>query len=534
MRITNSMLITNMLSNLSKNLNTMSRKQDELATGKKVIFASDNPVAAAKILKFKTDLADMNQYAINTRDAQAILDASESSIAEMGNVLQRARELAVQAANGTYTVSDTKKIKEEITQLRDHLITSGNANFAGKYQFSSFFTDKALLTSDGKYNIPITAEDLINKPVSIYEVSPKESIPVGTHGVEIFGYVLDSSAFSTQMPNDTAVKGVAAQMPAVRVDVDLSVNYTTETLAVNVDGTNYSVTTTGLTSPVDKEKFLTEFRGALNGTTKLSDVANVYFDMNQKLVIQSKTVGAAGTIALSASAGFSNAYDITTPSAPVALAAVGDTVTGVNAVQAVVSGTGTATPVADYYGKSFVMTFNGLTKVINFPTSGTLAALQSGIQSEIDTAFGAGKIVAGLSPIKFETVTAPTDLVQPTLRVQQVVTTQPEMIKDFNDFIGFLDIGPSPDISNMIGNIDKHLQQLLAVRADLGARNSRLQLIDARIAENNITFTRLLSDSQDADMSEVIMYLKNAENVYKSALSVGGRIIQPSLVDFIR
>lgn len=538
MRVTNSMMITNMLANLNKNLNVMSRKQDELSTGKKVIFASDNPVAAAKILKFKTDIADMEQYSTNTRDAQALLDASESSIAEMGNVLQRVRELAVQGANGTLTPSDTQKIREEILQLRDHLISGGNANFAGKYMFSSHYTDKKLLTDDGKYNIPITAEDITNLPVAIYEISPKEFMPVGTHGVEIFGYNLDTSAFTANMPNDTTVKGIAAQKSAVQADFSLTTDYTAATLGVTVNGAYFSVDTSAMDgaplAPLDMQKVLDQYKAATNGTTRLSDVADVYFDNNKKLVIRNKTVGTGGSVALTASTGLTNGMNVTSPGAPVPLGTISTLVSGVNANNISVTGTGSIAPVADFYGKSFVMTYNGLTKTITFPTTGTAAALLSGIQSSIDTAFGAGKITVSDGPLSFQTNTALTDPTQPQLRIQNVVTSESELIKDLNDFIGYLNTGDSTNISNVLGKVDKHLQQLLAVRADIGARGSRLELIDSRIAENSVTFTRLLSNSQDADMAEVIMYLKNAENVYKSALSVGGKIIQPSLLDFLR
>ncbi len=542
MRVTNSMMITNMLSNLNTNLNVMSRKQDELSTGKRVIFASDDPVAAAKILKFKTDIADMTQYSKNTRDAQAMLDASESTVSEMGSVLQRVRELIVKAANGTNTKDDTQKIREEIIQLRDHLISGGNSNFTGKYQFSAYFTDKPLLTSDGKYNIPITAQDLINKPVAIYEISPKEYMPVGTYGVDLFGYELDVSSFSSLMPSDVMVKGVAAQKAAIQTDFSLTTDYTAQTLGVNIGAMTFNVNTINLKGtalkPVDMQSVLDEYRNSMSGTTKLSTVADVYFDGNKKLVVRTKNIGATNNVTLTASAGLTNLVNISNPEnqLPTALSTI---VAGVNSLNTNVTGGAVTAPnVADFRGKSFVMTYNGVTKTILIPNDAILinspATLQTNLQSSIDTAFGVGKVTVGTAPLKFETVLNPLDPVKPELRIQKVVTTETKMIKDMNTFIGYLDIGDTTAISGFVGKIDGHMNQLLAVRADIGARSNRLELIEARIAENSVTFTRLLSDSQDADMAEVIMALKNAENVYKSALSVGGKIIQPSLLDFIR
>ena len=535
MRVTNSMLITNMLSNLNTNLNTMSRKQDELATGKKVIFASDNPVAAAKILKFKTDIADMYQYSTNTRDANAWLDATESTVAEMGTVLQRVRELAVKAANGTNTAEDTKKIREEIVQLKDHLISSGNFNFAGRYIFSSHHTDLPLLDKDGNYNIPITQEDLDTKPVAVYEVSVKERMPVGTHGVDLFGFDPDTTAYQSKMPDNVSTNGRGAQKAAVQVDFKLDHNYSADpTTSITVDGTAFTLLATdkaklnGTTvKPLDPQAVLDIFRNTVNGSVKLSDKADVYFDANNKLVVRSKTLGTGSGVTLSAFSGMSNPKNITNPDNITTMANVTDAVAGLNSVAATVT-VATPTPPtppippyasadrASFLGKQFVMTFNGLTKTIQIPSTGIAndADLKTAIQTKIDDAFGAGKVsVATLvdgSPITFSTVTAPTDPVKPVLRVQPVKGNVSTLIKDMKEFATGLLTADSAVLGGMMAKMDVHLNQLLAVRADIGARGSRLELIDTRIAENNITFTRLLSDAQDADMSEVIMGLKNA------------------------
>lgn len=546
MRVTNSMMISNMLMNLNKNLNVMSRKQDELATGKKVIFASDNPVAAAKILKYKTDIADMNQFSANTRDAMAWLDASESTISEMGSVLQRLRELAVKSANGTNTPSDMQKIKEEVTQLKENIISSANFNFAGRYVFSSHYTDKPLLKADGSYNIPITAQDIVDKPVAIYEVSAREYMPVGTHGLSILGYIPEVSDFQTAMP-DAGNTGVPAAKSAIRMGFSLTQNYAAgANINVDINGTVFAVDKSKLQAnplaPLDLQKVIDTFNDGVNGTTKLSDVADVYFDSQKNLVIRNKTTGTAGTVTLSNFAGVTNPTNVTNLDAPVAMGSMTDPVAGINAVgTSVTAGSNlTNAQVPSFLGKQFVMTYNGQTKTITIPNDPlitTAAQLQTAVQTQVNTAFGAGAVnvtMADGAPISFATVTAPGDVTKPELRIQPVKTTQPELIKELNDFIGYLTTGDNAGCSNMIAEIDGHLNTLLAVRADVGARGSRLELIDARISENAVTFTRLLSDSQDADMSEVIMYLKNAENVYKAALSVGGRIIQPSLVDFIR
>jgi len=75
---------------------------------------------------------------------------------------------------------------------------------------------------------------------------------------------------------------------------------------------------------------------------------------------------------------------------------------------------------------------------------------------------------------------------------------------------------------------------VLTERAALGARVNRLELVEDRLSKSEVSITGLMSKNEDADIAEVITQLKAQENVHRAALSAGARIIQPSLVDFLR
>ena len=62
MRITNGMLITNMMRNYNKNMKDLAKLQEHLASGKKILRPSDDPVAISRSLKLKADLAYNKQY----------------------------------------------------------------------------------------------------------------------------------------------------------------------------------------------------------------------------------------------------------------------------------------------------------------------------------------------------------------------------------------------------------------------------------------------------------------------------------------
>jgi len=88
--------------------------------------------------------------------------------------------------------------------------------------------------------------------------------------------------------------------------------------------------------------------------------------------------------------------------------------------------------------------------------------------------------------------------------------------------------------NNRIGELDQDIDTILQMRSENGARQKRMEMTKNRLEDDKIKFKKLLSQNEDVDIAKTIMDLKMSENVYKAALSSGSRIIQPSLVDFIK
>ena len=110
----------------------------------------------------------------------------------------------------------------------------------------------------------------------------------------------------------------------------------------------------------------------------------------------------------------------------------------------------------------------------------------------------------------------------------------PEFIQVFDDYIDALDSGNHDEVNNIIGKIDDIHDNLLRVRADVGARLNRLNLTLDRLENDTVNFTKLMSLNEDVDQAETIINLKNEENVYRASLAGGARIIMPTLLDFLR
>lgn len=82
--------------------------------------------------------------------------------------------------------------------------------------------------------------------------------------------------------------------------------------------------------------------------------------------------------------------------------------------------------------------------------------------------------------------------------------------------------------------LDADLDRLLALRSETGAKVNRLEFSRDQLGDLEVRFTDLLSKVEDADLARTILELKNQENARTMALQAGARIIQPTLMDFLR
>ncbi len=310
MRITNTMITNNMLYNLNKNLNKLSEWQNQMATGKLFNKPSDNPIGVSKSLELSSTIDELEQFERNADDAVSWLEVTESAVAEVSDILQRIRELAV-SADGTESQDDKQQIQAEVDELKEQLIEVANTEYAGKNIFSGYKTDQELLDSDGKYNF-----DSLNSEEMNYEVGIGDKITVNILGHKLFG---------------------------------------------TFDGTNLDTVDTSEATTGDKAQLIA-------------------------------------------------------------------------------------------------------------------------------------------------------------------------VIEDFSDALENDDIDR---IEDTLGRLDEHIENILSIRGEIGAKTNRLEMVIDRIDQNIINYTELLSKNEDADMAEVIMNMKTDENIYRASLSIGANVIQPTLIDFL-
>lgn len=91
-----------------------------------------------------------------------------------------------------------------------------------------------------------------------------------------------------------------------------------------------------------------------------------------------------------------------------------------------------------------------------------------------------------------------------------------------------------PAVGDMLESVDKNIDNFLSARALIGAKQNRVELMEDRLSQQEVFSTRILSDNEDIDMEKAIIELTTQESIHRAALSVGARIIQPTLTDFLR
>lgn len=185
MRVTQSMLTNNMLSNLSSSYEKMAKLQEQVSSQKKFSKPSDNPVAAMMGMGYRTNLNQIGQYQSNIAEATNWIDSTDDALTEAVSAMQRIRELTVQGSNGTYEGEQLKNVSEEIKQLKEHLITLGDTQIGGKYIFNGQDTNvRPSSVKDANGNTVYGAGD-IN-----LEVFSGISLKINTDGSKIFGDAL--------------------------------------------------------------------------------------------------------------------------------------------------------------------------------------------------------------------------------------------------------------------------------------------------------------------------------------------------------
>ena len=183
MRITNKMMTNNMLHNININKNNMTTLENKYASGLEIQKPSDDPIIAVRALKLRTNLSELNQYyKKNIPDAKSWMESTESALRNTSEVITKIHTYCVQGANDPLTEAERKSIVDNLVELKKHIYQEGNSNYAGRYLFTGYKTSTSLVFENAEKNIEYNITEKF-KPEDI-EISNRIVDSLNINGVE--------------------------------------------------------------------------------------------------------------------------------------------------------------------------------------------------------------------------------------------------------------------------------------------------------------------------------------------------------------
>ena len=191
---------------------------ERLASGKRINSARDDAAGLAISARMQSQISGLNQAARNANDAISLVQTAEGSLQEYTEVLQRIRELAIQAANGAATNADRVNLHKEVSQLQEELGRIANTTrFNGEILLNGSFTQKDFqIGQSNQEEISVNIDDLRPERIGAHT---QQTIPnVGN----LLGSAIDGKsniAESGELLADID-NGVAPQVLSIRVGDD--------------------------------------------------------------------------------------------------------------------------------------------------------------------------------------------------------------------------------------------------------------------------------------------------------------------------
>jgi flagellar hook-associated protein 3 FlgL len=180
-RIATGMVTSSTLNDINSALGSLERSAEELSSGRTILKPSDNPYGASHAIDLQSQLDGLTSYATNVQDGISWENAAGGAMSNMSSVVQRVRELLVQASNGTYNQGDLNSIATEVGQLTETIKQDANTQYAGQYVFSG------TLTTTAPYKQGAEDEYQGNAATVARSIGPGASVAVNTNISTLLG-----------------------------------------------------------------------------------------------------------------------------------------------------------------------------------------------------------------------------------------------------------------------------------------------------------------------------------------------------------
>lgn len=194
MRISTSLTFEFGTEAITRQQSEMLKTQQQLATGRRMVSASDDPVAAARSVELSSTIARNDRYIAGQTDARNSLALTEGTLGSVSDTLQDVRMLLVQAGNAAFSDSDRAYLAVELRNRSAQLLALANARDAdGRYLFAGYRDSESPFTATASGVVYQGDEGRRELPVA-----DGRSLVVSANGAEVFDRVAGGNGvFST-------------------------------------------------------------------------------------------------------------------------------------------------------------------------------------------------------------------------------------------------------------------------------------------------------------------------------------------------
>lgn len=209
----------------------MYKTQDQVSTGKRVLTPADDPIAAARILQLEQATADTTQYRKNIDGAVTSLELEDTQLGTVANLLQRVRELTVQAGDGALSQSQRGAIQAEMGNILDQMVSLANTrSSSGEYIFGGYRGGQAPFVQNGS-----TYSYMGDDGQRLVQISNSTSVATGDSGSDVFVNVPTVRLATTPAAGNTGNATISTGWVANQATYDASysgsyqINFTSAT-----------------------------------------------------------------------------------------------------------------------------------------------------------------------------------------------------------------------------------------------------------------------------------------------------------------
>lgn len=248
----------------------MEISMERLASGKRINSASDDAAGVAIASRLTSEIKGTNQAIRNAMDGQALLDTAEGAHIEIETILQRMRELAVQAGNDTNSTADRTNISTEITQLSSEIDRiSSTTTWAGQNLMDgtgSFSFQVGSRTTNAD-NISTAISSMSSAGLSLTSTNVTTAATAGTGVSQSSGtHTVANSIGGTITDAGGTVHNTGIQSFSVSGGTGVTLTHTNNTLVLDMGTTSASAVVTMTVNGVDFTQKLTTANDEIRAT----------------------------------------------------------------------------------------------------------------------------------------------------------------------------------------------------------------------------------------------------------------------------